>query len=219
MSNSSASRPQPQISVFDAVVIMVGMVVGIGIFRTPSIVAGSVTSEWLFILVWVLGGLVTLVGALCYAELSAAHPDAGGEYHFLSKAYGRGLAMMFGWARCTVIQTGAIAAVAFILGDYLSQLVPLGPYSSSIYAALAVIILTAINIMGTAEGKTLQIIVTLLQTTAIIGVILFGFFASGGNMEGTAPATTSESAAIGMAMIFVLLTYGGWNETAYLTGN
>src|SRR5690625_2104045 len=223
MSNSSASRPQPQISVFDAVVIMVGMVVGIGIFRTPSIVAGSVTSEWMFILAWVLGGLVTLIGALCYAELSAAHPDAGGEYHFLSKAYGRGVAMMFGWARCTVIQTGAIAAVAFMLGDYMAQLFPLGPYGPALYAAASVVLLTAVNIIGTAESKNLQIVVTFLEIGAILGIVLFGFFGSGTAPAGEAAAVASAStppatAALGMAMIFVLLTYGGWNETAYLTG-
>lgn len=220
MSNHSLSRPQPQISVFDAVVIMVGMVVGIGIFRTPSIVAGSVTSEWMFILVWVLGGLVTLVGALCYAELSAAHPDAGGEYHFLSKAYGRGLAMMFGWARCTVIQTGAIAAVAFMLGDYLSQLLPLGPYGPAICAAASVILLTAINIAGTAESKTVQVVVTFLEIGAIAGIVVCGLLGSSGAAPGGELVASSSpaAAALGMAMIFVLLTYGGWNEAAYLTG-
>ena len=132
---------------------MVGLVVGIGIFRTPSIVAGNVESELAFILVWVAGGAITLIGALCYAELSAAHPDAGGEYHFLSRAYGKPLAMMFGWARCTVIQTGAIAAVAFMLGDYAAQLLPIGPYGSTIYAALSIVILTAVNVIGTTQGK------------------------------------------------------------------
>ncbi|HLU15641.1 MAG TPA: amino acid permease, partial [Burkholderiaceae bacterium] len=220
MSNKSAARPQPQISVFDAVVILVGMVVGIGIFRTPSIVAGSVSSEWMFILAWVLGGGITLVGALCYAELSAAHPNAGGEYHFLSKAYGRGAAMMFGWARCTVVQTGAIAAVAFMLGDYLSQLLPLGPHGPALYAATSVIMLTGINIVGTTESKNLQIVVTLLEVGAIAGIVLFGFFGTGGvDVTPTMPpATPTATAALGMAMIFVLLTYGGWNEAAYLTG-
>lgn len=128
--------------------------------------------------------------------------------------------MMFGWARCTVIQTGAIAAVAFMLGDYLSQLVPLGPYGPALYAALSIIILTAVNIIGTAEGKNLQIVITLLEIGAVVGIILFGFFATtGGSAEPAVTTTTSPTnAAFGMAMIFVLLTYGGWNETAYLTG-
>lgn len=220
MSEPHVSKPQPVLSVFDAVTIMVGLVVGVGIFRTPSIVAASVDSEWMFIAVWVLGGLVTLVGALCYAELSAAYPHAGGEYHFLSKAYGRPVAMMFGWARCTVIQTGAIAGVAFMLGDYLSQLLPLGTYSAALYAALAVVIFAAVNIYGTRQGKNLQVVVTFIEIAAVSAIILFGFFGTGDPPQAPQAPTASapESAALGMAMIFVLLTYGGWNEAAYLTG-
>ncbi len=224
MTDPNQPRPQGILSVFDAITIMVGLVLGVGIFRTPSIVAGSVESEAMFILVWIVGGIITFIGALCYAELSAAHPNAGGEYHFLSRAYGRSTAMMFGWARCTVIQTGAIAAVAFMLGDYLAQLLPAGlfgpfsPFAPAIYAALAVIVLTAVNVIGTIEGKNLQVVVTFLEIGAIGAIILFGLFGSPETAERAAPSMPPESAAIGMAMIFVLLTYGGWNEAAYLTG-
>lgn len=218
MTTREQAQPQAQLSVFDAVTIMVGLVVGIGIFRAPSIVAGSVDTEWMFIAVWVLGGIVTLIGALCYAELSAAHPHAGGEYHFLSRAYGRSMAMMFGWARCTVIQTGAIAAVAFMLGDYLTQVAPLGPHSSALYAAMAVILFAGVNIIGTAQGKNLQVAVTFIEIGAIAAIILFGLLGSPGE-AGPPPAhPPTQTAALGMAMIFVLLTYGGWNEAAYLTG-
>lgn len=213
------ARPQPQLSVFDAVVIMVGLVVGIGIFRTPSLVADGVGSEAMFILVWVVGGLVTLIGALCYAELASAHPHAGGEYHFLSRAYGRPVAMMFGWARCTVIQTGSIALVAFLLGDYMAQVVPMGPHGPAIYAALAVIVLTGVNVVGTAAGKNLQIVVTLIQIGAMLAIIGFGFFSSAPPPASTTPITVpEETAALGLAMIFVLLTYGGWSDAAYLSG-
>lgn len=224
MTDPNQPRPQGILSVFDAITIMVGLVLGVGIFRTPSIVAGSVESEAMFILVWIVGGIITFIGALCYAELSAAHPNAGGEYHFLSRAYGRSTAMMFGWARCTVIQTGAIAAVAFMLGDYVAQLMPAGllgpfdPFGPAIYAALAVIVLTAVNVIGTIEGKNLQVVVTFLEIGAIGAIILFGLFGSPETAQRAAPSMPPETAAIGMAMIFVLLTYGGWNEAAYLTG-
>jgi len=212
------AEPQPLLSVFDAVMIMVGLVLGIGIFRTPSVVAANVGTEFMFILVWVIGGAMTLVGALCYAELSAAHPHAGGEYHFLSRAYGKSLAMMFGWARCTVIQTGTIAAVAFVLGDYASQIVPLGPYGPALYAALSVIVLTAVNIAGSMEGKNFQIVVTFIEVGAVIAIIGFGLLgAPDVGKPGSVPLP-GETAAVGVAMIFVLLTYGGWNEAAYLTG-
>jgi APA family basic amino acid/polyamine antiporter len=222
---TATSRPDPEharpfgvLSVFDAIVIMVGLVVGVGIFKTPSIVAANVSSEWAFIGVWIAGGLITLVGALCYAELASAEPNAGGEYHFLSRAYGKPVAMLFGWARCTVIQTGAIAAVAFMLGDYITQILPLGTYSSAIYAALSVILFTGVNVIGTAQSKTLQVLVTFIEVGALAAVILFGFFGTAAAPAPPAPAVPMETAALGTAMIFVLLTYGGWNEAAYLTG-
>ena len=197
---------------------MVGLVVGVGIFRTPSIVAGNVESEGIFLLVLVAGGMATLMGALCYAELSAAHPHAGGEYHFLSRAYGRPVAMMFGWARCTVIQTGAIAAVAFTLGDYLALIAPAGPHGPSLYAAFSVGVLTAVNVVGTIEGKNLQVVVTFIEIGAVVAIILFGLFGSADPAGRAAVSAPPGTAAAGMAMIFVLLTYGGWNEAAYLTG-
>ena len=218
MTTSSRTEPQPLLSVFDAVTIMVGIVVGIGVFKTPSLVAASTGSEAAFLGVWVFGGLVTLVGALSYAELAAAHPHAGGEYHFLSRAYGRPVAMLFGWARATVIQTGAIAAVAFVLGDYANEILSLGPFGPAIYAALSIALFTGLNILGTTESKTLQIAITFVEVGLVVAIILFGFF----GQPGTPPAAPAEasggSAALGMAMIFVLLTYGGWNEAAYLSG-
>ncbi|MCZ8044433.1 MAG: amino acid permease [Beijerinckiaceae bacterium] len=217
MSVQSQSDPQPTLSIFDAVTIMVGIVVGIGIFKTPSLIAANVGSEAAFLGVWVAGGLVTLIGALCYAELAAAHPHAGGEYHFLGRAYGRPVAVLFGWARGSVIQTGAIAAVAFVLGDYAAQIVPLGPYGPAIYAAAAIIVLTGLNVAGTIQSKTLQIAVTFIEVGLIAAIIVWGLLGSAG---GAVPAATTAppSAALGLAMIFVLLTYGGWNEAAYLSG-
>lgn len=218
MAERNQSKPQAVLSVFDAVVIMIGLVIGVGIFRTPSIVATSVDSEWMFIAVWVAGGLVTLVGALCYAELAAAHPDTGGEYHFLSRAYGRPVAMLFGWARCTVIQSGAIAGVAFMFGDYMTQLLPLEQHGPALYAVLAVAALTAVNLLGTVPGKHLQVLVTFIVLGAIAAIIVFGLFGAGTADAPPPPAVAPQTAALGMAMIFVLLTYGGWNEAAYLAG-
>jgi amino acid transporter len=197
---------------------MVGVVVGIGIFRTPSLVAANVGSEWAFIAVWLAGGAITLLGALCYAELAAAHPHAGGEYHFLSKAYGRPLAVLFGWARGSVIQTGAIGAVAFVFGDYAARLLPLGEHGPAILAALSIIALTAVNVAGALHGKTLQNLMTVVMLAALVAIMLAGLFAPLPEAA-AAPAQPpgAPPGAIGLAMIFVLLTYGGWNEAAYLS--
>ncbi|PZU51232.1 MAG: amino acid permease [Sphingomonas sp.] len=205
------------LSVFDAITIMVGLVIGIGIFRTPSIVAANVGNEFVFIAVWLAGGLVTLIGALCYAELAAAHPHAGGEYHFLARAYGKPVAMFFGWARGAVIQTGAIAGVAFVMGDYAAQLLPLGAYGPALYAAMAIILFTSINVAGTFQSKVLQISVTFVEVGAIVAIIAFGLLGSP-ETPTPAPAPGSGGSALGLAMVFVLLTYGGWTEAAYLTG-
>src|SRR5690606_15977570 len=118
---NGGSKPLQLLSVFSGAAFIIGVVIGIGIFRTPSLVASGVSSEWMFIGVWVLGGIIMLAGALCYAELGSAHPDAGGEYHYLSRAFGRPVGVLFAWARGTVIQTGAIAAVAFVYAEYASN--------------------------------------------------------------------------------------------------
>src|SRR5919112_3450876 len=170
----SESAPQARLTVLDGVAIMVGIVIGIGIFKTPPIVAANVGSELAFVGVWLLGGLITLVGALCYAELAAAYPSAGGEYNFLFRAYGRSTAVLFAWARCTVIQTGAIAAVSFVFGDYAAQLIPLGAFGPAIYATLAVIVLSGINLLGTPQSTRAQLAFTILTVVTILIVIVAG---------------------------------------------
>lgn len=216
MARRPRARRRTALSVADGVAILVGVVLGIGIFKTPPLVAANVESELAFLGVWVAGGIVTLIGALCYAELASAHPHAGGEYHFLSRALGRPVAILFGWARGTVIQTGAIAAVAFVVGDYAIQVVPLGPHGAAIYAALAVIAVTALNVAGTQPSRLFQNTMTLLTIGAVLVVILVGLAATAGTPP-PPPAPPTESGALGMAMILVLLTYGGWSEAVYLS--
>ena len=217
MPHTKPAAPTASLSVLDGVALIVGVVVGVGIFKTPSLVAANVGSEAAFIGVWVLGGFITLVGALCYAELGSAHPDAGGEYHFLTRAYGKSVGLLFAWARGTVIQTGAIAAVGFVYGDYASNLIPLGPYSSAIHAAIALVALTAINLIGTLESKRTQVLLTSLTIAALLTVMIAGF-TRGSAAPAAAIVSTPPLGALGLAMVFVLLTYGGWNEAAYLTG-
>jgi APA family basic amino acid/polyamine antiporter len=210
-----SGRPQPLLSVPDGIFLTVGMVIGVGIFKAPSVVAGNAGSGAEFLLAWLLGGLVSLCGAFVYAELSARHPETGGEYAFLTRGFGRGAAFLFAWSRMTVIQTGAIAAVAFVFGDYASEIVRLGPHSSAIYAAAAVAALTGLNLAGTLQTKNLQ---KLLESLLIAGLL---FLALGGMLGGGAPkpaAAGGGGGSFGLAMIFVLLTYGGWNEAAYLAG-
>lgn len=215
--NIRSGSPRKIFTILNVIAVIVGIVIGIGIFRLPPIVAQNSGSGLEFILFWVAGGVISILGALCYAELASAHPDAGGEYHFLKKAYGPELSFLFSWGRMTVIQTGSIALAGFILGDYASRYLQLGSYSSAIYAAAAVILLTLLNIWGTRPSKSTQ---NLLAGTVAGLLLLLGVL---GLTLGTTGTYRPEQLgggghSAGLAMIFVLLTYGGWNEAAYLSG-
>jgi len=219
-----AGKPRSGLTVIDGVAVLVGVVIGIGIFGFPPLVAQQVDSSLVYMSLWVAGGVVMLVGALCYAELGSAYPHSGGEYHFLSRAWGRGVGLLFAWARGTVIQTGSIAAVAFIYGEYAQQLVPLGQWGVAVHAGLAVVALTVLNMVGTRESKRMQIVFTSLTVLVLASVIAGGLLVASPAMAeplgvGTASALSGNMAgALGMGMVFVLLTYGGWNEAAYLSG-
>ena len=200
----------------DVAALIVGTVVGAGIFRTPALVAANSGSEAAMLLAWVVGGLVSLVGALCYAELATAYPHPGGDYHYLTRALGRRFAFLFAWARISVIQTGSIALLAFIFADYATEVAPLGPASSLVYAALCVIGLTALNVAGVRQGKSVQNLLTALEVSGLALVVGAGLLMTPAAGPTAAPAAAG-STAFGLVMVFVLLTYGGWNEAAYVS--
>jgi len=204
------------------VAVLVGVVVGVGIFGFPPLVAQHAPNALAYLGLWLAGGLLMLVGALCYAELGATYPHRGGEYHYLARAWGPRVALLFAWARCGVIQTGSIAAVAFIYGDYAQRLLPLGEAGAAWHAALVVTALTALNVLGTRESGRLQQLFTGLTLLAILCVSGAGLYAAlagdGAPPQPVAPAEGGLVGMLGMGMVFVLLTYGGWNEAAYLSG-
>ena len=210
--------PRPVLGLGDTVALIVGTVVGAGIFRTPPLVAAHAGSETIVLVAWALGGAVSLVGALCYAELASTYPNAGGEYHYLTRAFGRRIGFLFAWARMSVVQTGSIALLAFVLGDYASQLYRLGPYSSAVYGALAVVVLTGLNALGVRQGKRAQNVLTTAEVLGIVAIVASGVWLAG--TSGGAAVVSSPPGAtptFGLVMVFVLLTYGGWNEAAYLS--
>ena len=210
--------PKPVLSTRDVIAIIVGLVIGAGIFRLPSLVAGNSADEAVFYGLWIAGGLISLIGALCYAELATAYPNAGGDYYFLRRAYGRSLSFLFAWARLAVIITGSIAILGFTFGDYASNLLPLGPHSSAIYAALAVLALTAVNVAGIRETKGTQNALTALLVIGVLAVIIAGFAAEPAAVAPAAQGAPKPwTAGAPLAILFVLFTYGGWNEGAYVS--
>jgi amino acid transporter len=212
---SALAAPRPSLSLRDTIALIVGTVIGVGIFRTPSPVASFAGSETVVVLAWLAGGLISLLGALCYAELTTSYPHPGGDYHFLRRAFGPRLSFLFGWARISVIQPGSIALLAFVLGDYVATLVSLGEFGPAIWAALAIGLLTSINVLGIRHSKATQNVFTTLE---VLGVLLV---AGAGLMVDPAPpaagATAATPSGLGLVMVFVLLTYGGWNEAAYVS--
>ncbi|CAN5524598.1 amino acid permease [soil metagenome] len=222
---STATKPDevvdlvPTLSLKDAVAMIVGIVVGAGVFRTPSLVAANVTTETNALLLWLAGGIISLIGALCYAELTATYPHTGGDYYYLRRAYGRPLSFLFVWSRVTVIQTGSVALLSFVFGDYASQLLRLGENSPSIYAALLVVVLTGLNVLGVHQGTRTQNYLTGVEVFSLLLIIIAGLFLidSPSGAPQSAPVQSSVG-SIGLAMVFVLLTYGGWNEAAYISG-
>lgn len=212
---SAPDVPKPTLSVFDATMITVGIVIGAGIFQTPSMVAGIAGTPALMLTAWALGGVLSLIGALTYAELATTYPSAGGDYTFLTRAYGKQVSFLFAWARSTVICTGSIALLGFILGDYLTRVHSLGEYSSAMYAAVAVVLLTVLNLIGLHGSTRMQNALTLLEISGVFLVAVAGLTLE--PVAAVPAASDGGGGAFGLAMVFVLLTFGGWNEAAYVS--
>ncbi|WGV28631.1 APC family permease [Halotia branconii] len=216
LAETEVAAPKASLTLPDAVALIVGIVIGAGIFQTPALVAAQAGSNIAVLLFWIMGGAVSLVGAVCYAELATTYPDVGGVYYYLKRAFGRGIAFLFAWARMTVIQTGSITLLAFVFGDYASQIWRLGTFSPSVYAAIAIALLTTLNIIGLQQGKWTQNLLTLAKVLGLLLVVILGLTAVS-NSTAPAPVESASSGTWGLAMVFVLLSYGGWNEAAYIS--
>jgi amino acid transporter len=211
-----AAAPRQTLRAHEVLALTVGIVIGAGIFRSPSEVAGAAGSEAVMLLAWVAGGLLSIIGALCYAELASSHPSAGGDFHFLQRAYGPRLAFLYAWARLAVIQTGSIALLAYVFGDYFAVIAPIGPYSSTVYASVAVILVCGLSWLGVRLGARVQWWLTVAEVLGLVLVIVAGLLLAPAAVA-AAPPEPAGGSAIGMMMVFVLLTYGGWSETVYLS--
>jgi len=213
--SSKAHRPGRQLGFFDAVCMMVGIVIGVGIYESPPRVAANVSDPTALLLAWALGGVLAFIGALCYAELATAYPRSGGDYVYLSRAYGSWVGFLYGWAELLVIRTGSIAAMSFVFSDYMTRIAPLGPRSSVVYAVCIVGLLSLVNVRGVREGTWTQNALTVSKVLGLSMIVLIGVFSV--LTPGSSPsASPISSGSFPLAMIFVLWTYGGWHENAYI---
>ena len=212
----------PRLGLGDAVSIIVGIVVGTAIFKTPAMVFQNTPGPWAALTAWLVGGLLSLCGALCYAELATTYPRDGGDYEYLSRGYGRWLGFFFGWAQLTVIISGNIGIMAYAFADYAARVLPNLASGIVWLAVLPVVALSLANALGTVAGKTTQNVLTVAKILGLAAIVAAGISVAIGDQQIplAAPAPAVESAAtlpaFGLAMVFVLYGYGGWNHAAFV---
>lgn len=211
---------QRRLTLGDALLLIIGNVIGAGIFTTSGFLAGELPHPWLFLGIWLLGGLLTICGALTYAELAGMYPLAGGDYQYLKAAYGRWAGFLLGWVLFWIINPGSIAALAIGLVSYLELFVPGLDAGEAKWLAVAIILLfTWINYRGIRLGGTTQNIFTLGTVLTLIALIGFGLGSSAGSWQHLASAVVpaySLSKLFGTPMIVVIFTYSGWFAAAYI---
>lgn len=207
----------PRLNLWDAVSLIVGIIVGVGIFQTPSDVAGLAPGVVACLAMWVVGGLLALVGALCFAELSSTYPRAGGEYAYLTRAFGPWFGFVFAWTQLIIIRPASIGAVAYIFAIHSGTLTRSADHFLPLVALAAIGLLTGINILGVTLGKNVQNALTVLKILGLAGILFVGIgWGSLGNFEATGPRPSLTAGWFATAMIIVLWTYAGWHETAYI---
>jgi basic amino acid/polyamine antiporter, APA family len=204
---------EPRIGLWDAVSIIIGIIIGVGIFRVPKDVFENVSSGWLALLVWGLGGLLALVGAFCFAELATTYPRSGGEYVYLTRAYGARVGLLYAWAQLTVIRPGSIAGVAYIFASSFGVW-GAGSAGIVILAGGSIAVLSCINILGVTLSKHTQNLLTVLKILGLGAIAVAGFLWPKAQPESPPAAVSNPSFA--QAMIFALWAYSGWHEASYV---
>lgn len=210
-----------ELGLFDSTMINVGTMIATAIFIVPAEVAADVPGSALMILLWIVGGAVSLLGALSVAELGAAYPEAGGQYVYLREAYGPMWGFLYGWTGFLVINPASIAAIAVGFAQYLGYFVPLSPAWIKITGILSVVALTALNCRGVRLGATTQNVLTTLKMGALVLLIITAFVLPGGSVDNLKPLWPQTPwqqliGPFGVAMVAVLWAYDGWIETTYV---
>lgn len=218
------------LGLIDASALVIGCVIGVGIFRSAASVARHLHTPGLIMAVWAAGGFLSFCGALCYAELGAAYPKTGGDYIYITKAYGPAAGFLFGWTKLFIERIGTIAILGFVFAEYLGYVTPLSALRIKAVATCAIVFLTLVNVVGVQVGTGVQNFLTALKMLCLLLMIGAGFLFSppagispGPTGAGPTPpllsmADGSTLRAFGVALAFVLWTYGGWTESAYVAG-
>ena len=208
------SRP---LGVWDAGSLIVGIVIGASLFQVPGLVFSQAGDPATGLLLWAVGGLLSLAGALCYCELATAWPKLGGDYVYLTRAYGPGIGFLFGWMRFAVILPANVGAMGFIFAEHARRVIGSSSPSTAWLAAGAVIVLTSLNLRGARLGKQVQNGLTLAKLAGLLLIVVAGawLLRSDVSVPPTADIATG-SPNYGLALVFVLYAYGGWNDAAFV---
>lgn len=204
------------LGVWDTASLLVGIVVGTAIFKAPPFVFTNVETASTGLFVWGFGALLSLCGALCYCELATTYPTFGGEYRYLSQAYGNQTGFLFAWMQLCVILTGSIGAMAFVFADYSVPFLGEQTASKAFIASVAMMSLAMAQAWGFSAGKTIQNLLTASKVVALIAVLIAGLFYHRGDAAQVADVSP-VAANWGLALVFVLYAYGGWNDAAMVT--
>jgi basic amino acid/polyamine antiporter, APA family len=221
--SSTAAKLARRLGLFDATMLVMGGIIGSGIFINPYVVARQITSPILILGVWALGGLVALIAAFIWAELAALRPEVGGQYAYLRDAFHPLVAFLYGWAMLLVIQSGGMAAVAVTFSRYFIELTGVRA-ADYVIAAIALAVLTLINCLGVRSGGTVQSVLMVLKILVIVALIFCGLFlpsnissAETGGVSFVLPPAIGLT-TIGAAMVPVLFAYGGWQTASFVAG-
>jgi len=206
----------PRLGLWDAVSIIVGIVVGTSIFRSTGIIFDNAGTPSMAMALWVLGGVLAWCGAVCYAELATTYPRDGGDYEYLNRAFGTWCGFLFSWAQLATVISGNIAIMAYAFADYAARLWPKLNTAAVALAIGAVVALSALNALGIVAGKVTQNILTALKVIGLSSIVIAGLWAGAAQPPAEAAGSTPHDLSISLALVFILFTYGGWTHAAYV---
>jgi amino acid transporter len=215
--DSTANAPEESgpLSLWDSVSLIIGIVIGSSIYKTSGIIFNNVISPWVGLSIWLLCGVLSFVAALCYAELATTYPRSGGEYNYLTRAFGRWAGFLFGWSQLAIIQTGSIGALAYVFAEYAAEFFGT-PQTSTVWFAIAAVVgLTILNMIGVNAGRHTQKVLVLAKLLGLVLLIAAGLSV---HTESTSlQSLPVKGPGIPLAVILVLYAYGGWNDAAFVT--
>lgn len=219
--NNELNQPRRELNVFDAVCIIVGIIIGAGIFRTTPFIA-YMSSNWIWLIGgWCLGGLVAICGALCYAELATTYQSEGGDYVYLKEGFGLPFATMFAWLLFWIIRPASTGPMALLFGDYMHSAFPFTEkvqIGSTLYATLAVVLITAINVAGMQAGKWTQNVLSTIKVVALLAIVAVALLGTTQTVPlDSTPRLEDPLPSFLVALVLIMFTYGGWSDLSFIS--